>query len=322
MPEKIDLSERLFNLTCALLSTRVGLTKQEIFSSVQGYKETFEPNGDNSSLNRMFERDKVTLTETGILWRAFIPKEAMDDNQEYRYLIANEDFKWPKGKTLSAKQVALMNLAAKVWAKASLSSDAQKGLTRIRAMGETAGEFDLIGVAPRIRTHSASFEPITSALEQQRRISFEYKKPGSVISELRVCDPWSLQNISGQWLLIAFDHEKGAARNFLLRRMVSKVKILDEQALPVTSEQIDSAITELRELTEKQKAKIRIQKGGSAWFHFGLAENEDILFLNFMDAYLLAEELMEYVDQIEVLEPKELRELIAENLRRLAKAHA
>jgi proteasome accessory factor B len=140
MPEKIDLSERLFNLTCALLVAGNGLSKSEIFATVQGYKETYTPEGDLTAINRMFERDKALLTSAGILWRSFIPKEAMGDNQEFRYLIANEDFVWPKGLTLTSKQVALLNLAAQVWAKASLSADANRAIHRIRAMGEKADE--------------------------------------------------------------------------------------------------------------------------------------------------------------------------------------
>lgn len=322
MPEKIDLSERLFNLTCALLSTRAGLTKQEIFSTVQGYKESFDPDGDSSTLNRMFERDKVTLTESGILWRAFIPKEAMDDNQEFRYLIANEDFVWPKGVKLSAQQVALMNLAAQVWAKASLSSDAQKGLVRIRAMGDSANGSSFIGVAPRIRTHNTSFQPLTSALEQNRSVQFEYRKPGSSKQEIRVVDPWSLQNISGQWLLVAFDHSRNSPRNFLLRRIVSKVIILDQPFQAVSSNDIEKAIEELKELTENQVAKIRVRVGGAAWFRFGLTGEDDLVKVNFMDLYLLAEELMEYVGEIEVLEPQELRQIIQTKLQKVAEDHA
>ena len=62
MPEKIDLSERLFNLTCALLVAGNGLSKSEIFATVQGYKEIYVPGGDATAINRMFERDKTLLT--------------------------------------------------------------------------------------------------------------------------------------------------------------------------------------------------------------------------------------------------------------------
>ena len=66
MAEKIDLSERLFNLTCALLVAGNGLSKSEIFATVQGYKEIYVPGGDQTAINRMFERDKTLLTNAGI----------------------------------------------------------------------------------------------------------------------------------------------------------------------------------------------------------------------------------------------------------------
>lgn len=322
MAEKIDLSERLFNLTCALLATKTGLTKGEIFANVQGYKEIYNPGGDNSSLNRMFERDKVQLTESGIHWRSFIPKEAMDDNQEYRYLIANEDFVWPKGVTLSAHQVALMNLAAQVWAKASLSKDANRAILRIRAMGESAQAADLIGIAPRIRTHEPAFLPLATAIESSSRVSFDYRKAGESEIEIRNVEPWSLQNIAGQWLLVAFDLDRDAPRNFLLKRIVSEVDIQDVTFEAPTSTQIAMALEELRELTQSQSATIKVQPGGAAWFHFNLTDGEEEFSQHYMDLNLLAEELMEFVDEIEVISPKELKEAIQANLVRVIEAHA
>jgi len=322
MPERIDLSERLFNLTCALLVASHGLSKAEIFATVQGYKETYDPTGDNSALNRMFERDKVLLSQSGIVWRSFIPKEAMDDNQEYRYLIANEDFRWPKDVSLSSKQVALMNLAAKVWAKASLSADANRAIHRIRAMGESAQSSELIGIAPRIRTHDLAFLPISTAIETNSRVSFDYKKAGSDVSEVRNLEPWSLQNISGQWLLIAFDLDRDEPRNFLLKRISSEVDIQDVTFEPPTVEQIQLALQDLARLTESQQATIRVKPQSAAWFHFDLEQDQDLVELRYMDLYLLAEELMEFVAEIEIISPENLKQLIKSNLEKVASAHA
>ncbi len=66
MAEARAPEERLFNLVLALMATRNGLTKAEIFSSVQGYSETFTVGGDTVALDRKFERDKKTLRDTGI----------------------------------------------------------------------------------------------------------------------------------------------------------------------------------------------------------------------------------------------------------------
>jgi proteasome accessory factor B len=322
MPERIDLSERLFNLTCALLVAGNGLSKAEIFATVQGYKESYDPTGDNSALNRMFERDKVQLTEAGVAWRSFIPKEAMDDNQEFRYLIANEDFVWPKGVTLSSKQVALLNLAAQVWAKASLSADANRAIHRIRAMGESAQSADLIGIAPRIRTHDPAFLPLSTAIEAGSRVSFDYQKPGDQSPGVRNVEPWSLQNIAGQWMLIAFDLDRDQPRNFLLRRIVSDVDIQDVSFDPPKNGEVVQALEELEKHKATQLAKIRVKPNSAAWFHFDLAANEFEYESNFMDLSLFAEELMEFVDEIEILQPSELADLVRQNLLKVRQAHA
>jgi proteasome accessory factor B len=322
MPERIDLSERLFNLTCALLVAGNGLSKSEIFATVQGYKETYDPSGDNSALSRMFERDKVQLTEAGVAWRSFIPKEAMDDNQEFRYLIANEDFVWPKDVSLSSKQVALLNLAAQVWAKASLSADANRAIHRIRAMGESADSNSLIGIAPRIRTHDPAFLPLSTAIESRSRVSFDYLKPGDEEPTVRNLEPWSLQNIAGQWMLIAFDLDRDEPRNFLLRRIVSDVDIQDVSFDAPQNGEVLQALSDLEKHTASQKARIRVKPFSAAWFRFDLAAEQAEFETSFMDLSLFAEELMEYVDEIEILSPPELAAAVRANLLEVSKAHA
>jgi proteasome accessory factor B len=322
MPERIDLSERLFNLTCALLVAKNGLSKSEIFASVQGYKEIYDPAADSSAINRMFERDKVLLTRAGIAWRSFIPKEAMEDNQEFRYLIANEDFVWPKGVSLSSKQVALLNLAAQVWAKASLSADANRAIHRIRAMGELSDGNSLIGIAPRIRTHDPAFRPLTTAIESSSRVSFEYLKPSDESPGVRNVEPWSLQHISGQWLLIGFDLDRSEPRNFLLKRIISEVDIQDITFEAPEQAAVEKALAELESFRESNKARIRVKPNGAAWFHFDLATDQTEFQISYMDLHLLAEELMEFVDEIHVLEPAELSELLTANLQRVVQDHA
>jgi proteasome accessory factor B len=270
----------------------------------------------------MFERDKTLLSSAGILWRSFIPKEAMDDNQEFRYLIANEDFVWPKGLTLTSKQVALLNLAAQVWAKASLSADANRAIHRIRAMGEKADGSSLIGIAPRIRTHEPGFLPLSTAIESCSRVSFDYLKPGERDFSVRNVEPWSLQNIGGQWLLIGFDLDRDQPRNFLLRRIVSEIDIQDVSFDPPGSGEITKTLADLELHKLSQTAKLKTSVASAAWFHFDLAANQTQFEVNFMDLYLFAEELMEFADELEVVEPEQLADLVRANLQRVIDAHA
>ena len=53
-------TERLINLTLALLATKRYLTKSEIFKNVTGYS------GSAETMERMFERDKDELRSMGI----------------------------------------------------------------------------------------------------------------------------------------------------------------------------------------------------------------------------------------------------------------
>ena len=322
MPAKIDLSERLFNLTCALLVSSHGLSKAEIFATVQGYKERYSRGGDNESLSRLFERDKVLLTKAGVAWRSFIPPEDMDDNQEYRYLIANEDFVWPKGTNLNAKQVALMNLASQVWAKASLSRDASNAIMRIRAMGEPPDASSLIGIAPRIRTHEPSFLPLSTAIETSSRVSFDYQKPDQDNPEVRNLEPWLIQNISGQWLLLGFDLDRKAPRNFLLRRIRSEVDIQDLTFEPPSKSEINEAIIDLEQHRVSSIARIQIPPGSAAWFHFDLESDRAEIELPFMDIHLLADGLMEFVDHIKIISPPELGEILKAKLQAVRDSHA
>jgi proteasome accessory factor B len=304
------------------LVSNQGLTKAEIFATVQGYKERYVQGGDNESLSRLFERDKVLLTKVGVAWRSFIPPEDMDDNQEYRYLIANEDFVWPTGTTLSAKQVALMNLAAQVWAKASLSRDANNAIMRIRAMGEPADATSLIGIAPRIRTHELSFLPLSTAIESSSRVSFDYRKPDQANSEVRNVEPWIIQNISGQWLLLGFDLDREAPRNYLLRRICSEVDIQDFTFDPPGKAEVSAALAELDKHRNASKATFRVPVQSAAWFHFDLEPDQDLHEVSFMDIHLLAEELMEFVDHIEILSPPDLANLMRNNLDAVRNSHA
>jgi proteasome accessory factor B len=322
MGARIDLSERLFNLTCALLVTNQGLTKSEIFSTVQGYKEQFVTGGNNDTLSRLFERDKVALSNAGVAWRSFIPKEAMDDNQEFRYIIANEDFVWPEGIAITAKQVALMNLAAQVWAKASLSRDANNAIMRIRAMGEKADADSLIGIAPRIRTHEQAFLPLSTAIETSSRVSFDYLKPNEGSPQVRNVEPWLIQNISGQWLLLGFDLDRSEPRNFLLKRIVSEIDIQDHTFEPPSRDEIQTSIDELETHKQSSVATLKTPVRSAAWFHFDLADNQDQFDLKYMDLHLLAEELMEFIDHIEVISPQDLKAVLTEKLEAVGLAHA
>ena len=329
MAKKIDPSERLFNLTCALVFTETGLTKQEIFSSVQGYKEAYDAYNSKSlaAMDKLFERDKKELKRSGVLVEGFTPLSAQDNNQEFRYLIPKDSYVWPKNLKLTAKQVALLNLAAQVWAQASVSKEVDRAVMRLRALGDAPERSELVGIAPRIRTYDSSFTPLSLAIESADVVSFDYLKPGSNAAETRTVHPWLLRSVGGQWLLVCFDEDRGEPRNFLLKRIVNgDVRMLERQFLKPSSDQIKLVEIELDDLIGNQVATLRIKPDTAAWRHYemdlpGVAENEDELNLHYMDLELLASELRSFGTDLQVIRPSSLAAALKSGLEKVVNDH-
>ena len=326
-PAKSDKSERLMQLTCALLFAERGLTKKELFAAIPSYLEALSSTTSEESLLRMFERDKTDLRNTGIQVEL---KENLVDGDDARYVIAADTFAWPTKVQLSAHQLQLLNLAAGVWAHASLQSDANRALVRLKALGVAPAAADLIGYAPRIKTHEPAFMPLNLAIDGCYEVQFNYRKPNGEIS-LRHIQPWALRNIDGQWLVVSYDLQRQAVRNFLLKRIVSKVQAVmvdDTEVLfeMPSAQLINEALADLEALTNRQVATIRVMPDTQAWFHFQIEDGTNsepaTLQLHYFDLHLLAEQLREFALDITVISPAELSDAIREGFEKVVNAHA
>jgi proteasome accessory factor B len=323
--------ERLFNLTCTLLYATEGLTKNQILQTVRGYDNEYKEGGNNSTLERKFERDKASLREVGIRIEAEIPKHEDENNQVTTYRIKRESFSWPSSVKLTPRQLALLNLAAEAWAGGSLSTDASRGITKLRALGVVGQSSDIIGISPKIHTFEPSFKDIDFAISESQVISFDYRNPKTGDIQTRTLQPWLMRQIAGAWLVLGFDEARQEARNFMLRRIVSKVEPVSDGREARTFEMpdesvIDSAVKDLDEHAKSQVAVLKVTLRSEAWFRYELDlvpnKKENKLQLNYHDLYVLAEQLREYADQIEVVEPKELATLVELGFRKVADLHA
>lgn len=322
--------ERLFNLTCTLLYATEGLTKKQILQTVRGYDDEYKEGGDNSSLERKFERDKDSLRDIGIRIETVIPKHEDENNQVTTYRIRRESFSWPKGLKLTSKQMSLLNLAAEAWAGGSLSTEASRGITKLRALGVVGQSSDIIGISPKIHTFEPSFKDIEFAIAEAQVIQFEYRIPKTGEVQTRTLQPWLIRQIEGQWLVLGFDEMREAPRNFMLRRIASKVRTVPNGKEVRSFEapdqtQIDKAVADLNEHAQNQQASLIVKPGSEAWFRYelDLVENNSSgeLTLKYFDVYVLAEQLREYADQIEVVQPKELADLVKDGFRKVADLH-
>jgi proteasome accessory factor B len=324
-PSRVAVEERLFSLVLALLATESGLTKTEILSTVQGYRQRYEAEGVTPALERQFERDKDDIRELGV------PLETVEDpgdpgnNQALRYRIPRDEYDLPEDIRFSPKELALLDLAAKVWREGSLSADSRRALMKLHALGSTSDE-PVVGYAPQIRVRDAAFDPLNTALSKSQLVRFPYLNPGRTEALERTVAPLALVQFGGRWLLSARDESSQTEKTFLLSRIVGPVKTTGKTFSRPAGDPSAAALESLRRFWERQTAEVRVQPGTDAAMRLakqrGAVRNDSgTLNLHYSDLDLFADELASFGPEALVLSPPELRDAVRSRLERTAADH-
>lgn len=321
---RVPVEERLFSLVLALLATETGLTKSEILSTVQGYRQKYSTSGDNASLERQFERDKDDIRELGVPLEAISPPGEDGNNHNLRYRIPRAEYELPDDISFSPEESTLLSLAAVVWREGSVSAESRRALLKLRALGAAGGE-PVLAYAPRLRARDDSFDPLRAALDKSVLVEFDYLKPGDTAARPRRVAPLAIVQHQGRWHLYAHEPASGFDKTFLLRRIVSPVTAT---ATPFTAPDGDHSAIALRELDElwtERSAIVRVVPGSDAATRLlkrrGTRADGDTLVVHFTDLHILADELAGFGPEALVEAPPELRVAVIDRLEAVARDH-
>lgn len=308
----------------ALVAAEHGLTKTDVLSTVQGYRQR-SGREDRASLERQFERDKDDLRELGI------PIETVDapgdpgNTQTVRYRIAKRSYDLPADLTFDPEELALLRLAGAVWREGTLSAESRRALIKLRSMGVESID-PVIGISPSIRVREASFEPLNAALDRGQVVRFPYLKPGGEEPRVRTVQPRALVNHQGRWHLHGWDEVAEGTRTFLLSRIVGPVAATGRAAPAIEGDHAVIALAQLDEILERTSALLRVAADSDAALRLGgraeaTGEGQDTLRLHYTDADVLADELAGYGPEVRVVEPAELRRRVRDRLHRILADH-
>lgn len=319
----VPVEERLFSLVLALLATETGLTKNEILSTVQGYRQRFSKGGDNANLERQFERDKDDIRDLGVPLETLDSPGEIGNNQTLRYRIPKGAYELPRDVVFTPDETALLGLAAMVWREGSLSGESRRALLKLRSLGVTADE-PVIGYAPRVRLRDPAFEPLDAAIQKQVRVRFSYLKPGEERATDRDVIPLALVQYQGRWHLSA-EETDGDRKLFLLRRIVGSVTA--GKAAPAREgDHMAAAVEGLEEVWQRNVAELRVEPGSDAATRLanrrGAEVTGDRATLHFVDLNILADELAGSGPEVQVVSPAELRGAVVERLKKVVADHA
>jgi len=322
---RVPVEERLFSLVLALLATDTGLTKAEILSTVQGYRQRYDAHGDNGNLERQFERDKDDIRDLGVPLETIESPGDAGNNQNLRYRIVKGEYDLPDDIRFTPEETTLLDLAAVVWREGSLSSQSQRAILKLRALGVTTAE-PVLGYTPRLRARDSAFEPLNTAIDREQIVRLRYLKPGETDARERELAPLSLVQHHGRWHLFALEPDTGATKTFLLSRIVSEVKPTSRRFTAPEGDPSEQARAGLERLWAENTAVVEVEPGSDAAARLSNrrgteALGEGRLRLHFTDRNVLADELTAFGPEVLVIEPTELVEAVVARLERTASDH-
>ena len=196
-------TERLVNLTVALLEARRPMTFAELKQRTGFYQQS-----DTESGRRMFERDKDDLRRLGV------PVEVVDVafGEELGYRVDRRAYELPDV-DLTAEEVAALALAVHLTGG---ESD-RLALTKLvaRAPDPTPVEDQ---PAVRVAIVADPVDAVADAVVTRTVLAFTYRAADGTVSE-RIVDPYAIVQRRGSWYLVAQDHDRQAIRAFRLDRM-------------------------------------------------------------------------------------------------------
>src|SRR5690554_4036646 len=322
---RVPVEERLFSLVLALLATETRLTKQEILSTVQGYRQRYAKNGDNANLERQFERDKDDIRELGVPLETVEPLGEPGNNQNLRYRIPKGSYELPADVRFTPEETTLLHLASMVWREGSLSAESDRAVLKLRSLGLTPAE-PVLGYTPRLRARDDAFEPLSGALQKSAVVTFSYLRPGMTAPTSRTVEPLALFQHEGRWHLYSRIPGTDDVRTYLLRRIVGPVTVTSRRFTPPAGDQAAIGLAELAKVWNANTAVVRAVPGSDAATRLlrrrGSVASADEITLHFADASILADELAEFGPEVVVVQPESLATAVRERLERAVAAHA
>lgn len=308
-------SERLVNLTIALLGTKRWLTKAQIFASVDGYE------GETDAKERMFERDKDDLRNLGIEIEVGSFDPLFEDEAGYR--IRPDSYRTDIDE-ITSRELSLISLATTMWQGAVLDSTALSALIKLKSLGVDSDLDAIPAIEPSIHISDENLGSIVDSIAERRTISFTYLSYDLSRQE-RVLEPYGAGTKSGYWYVAGLDLDKREIRLFRLDRIDSKISVQGKAgSYEIPSNFVMSET--LASPSKSQMATLKVRRGkAQRIMSNSQVVGEDDEWLTVEYPYLHQSELLEdvlwHLDDIELIQPQGARVSIISALEEIVSEH-
>lgn len=286
-------TERLVNLTVALLSSRRPLTFSELRTKMGEWQD-----GEFASMRRKFERDKDELRELGV------PIETVDRDGDAAYFVDDDAYALPEVE-LTAQQMTVLAVAFQL---VDGGAD-QLTFSRVAALAPDPRATD----APRgITVHPVEVDPVrplAEALVDGRVVRFRHRKTDGTETDREV-EPRAMLARRGTWYLRGHDRTRDDARVFRTDRIIGEVEVTDEVVAAPADGDDAAELASLFELPDEIDIEVAV-RAGDAWVR---EQRRDRWFRATSQA------LQAVPDEV-LVEPADAREAVVDGLRAILTAH-
>lgn len=295
-------TERLINLTLALLATKRYLKKSEILANVQGYEGTQE------AKERMFERDKDDLRSLGIEIEVGDLDIFFEDEPGYRIPQKSYELNVPN---LTSRELALLSIASSFWNDSILAPSAQSGIRKLRSLGIPATLDFEFRMKYRFDNPSQLLEEIAKAILQKSEISFAYD---SSSLKTRHLQPYRIVFWNGFWYLIGMDLDRKAIRLFKISRFLGGVEMSKKKNQFEIPQHFDvSEYLPKNDISIIHSAKVEIKKDSAILLRergklISQGEDFDTYEINFEHERIFLREIIWHGANVRIIEPANLVE--------------
>jgi len=299
-------TERLINLTLALLASKRFLTKSEIFSTVAGYS------GNTETMERMFERDKDELRNLGIKIEVRGIDPLFEDEQGY--LIQEDTFQIDSN-AFTQEELLYLTMAANLWHDSALHDQSKAALLKIQSISGPIEADEVNSPVIRDNEDSTTLLLIFEAINNLAQLEFEYK--GSV----RRVNPYGLYTRDGFWYLVA--QENDVIKTFKLVRISKSVNIVGKSNSFLKPKDFDvKEFLRSSKPNTKSHVVILVRKNQALALRKKYEVKEiDSEWDRMEFEYLMVDELIEsllwFGSDVVVLSPKSIREKLIANCEEL-----
>lgn len=295
-------TERLINLTLALLATKRYLKKSEILTNVQGYEGTQE------AKERMFERDKDDLRSLGIEIEVGDLDIFFEDEPGYRIPQKSYELDVPN---LTSRELALLSIASSFWNDSILAPNAQSGIRKLRSLGIPATLDFEFRMKYRFDNPSQLLEEIAKAILQKTEISFAYD---SSSLKTRHLQPYRIVFWNSFWYLIGMDLDRKAIRLFKISRFLGGIEISKKKNQFEIPQDFDvSEYLPKNDISIIHNAKVEIKKDSAILLRergklISQGEDFDTYEINFEYERIFLREIIWHGSNVRIIEPANLVE--------------